>query len=209
VTSKCCFLLGLLVFVGGGLRFVKWRIATVLTVGVLTIAGFDIAMGLRDSMISALHRDPTLTNRTDIWRELWSLRGNVLIGTGYEAFWGGDRFNKILEMRNINEAHNGYLEIFLNLGAIGLLLWLFLIAAAYKNCKRLIRTDYNFGQIAMSLFAVVVTYNLTEAGFRGLSPILFFFLLIAIDASGLRKTYEEEVPVYVEYPLTSDLEAGI
>ena len=197
-TSKVCLVLGVAVLLCGHLRLIRWRIATFLVLGAIAFLILQWTVGIHESMAAALNRDPTLTNRTDIWRELWTLRGNTLIGTGYEAFWTGERLTKILETRRINESHNGYLEIFLNLGAIGLLLWLLFIVAAYRNCKRRLKYDYELGRVSMSLFTVVVVYNITEAGFKGLSFMLFLFFLIAIDTWGL---YQEEALDEISSPI--------
>jgi O-antigen ligase len=183
-TSFVCFIVGLAVLLGGSLRFIRWRIATLLVIGGIVFVTLESTVGIYESLTAALGKDPTLTNRTDIWRELWALRGNSLVGTGFEGFWAGERLLTILQTRHINEAHNGYLEIFLSLGLVGLVLWLSFIAAAYKNCRRLIVTDYDLGRIGFTIFAVVLIYNFTESGIKGLSCILFFFFLIAMDAEG-------------------------
>ena len=190
-TSKICFCLGLLTFFAARFRFLRWRMAAVLIAGIIVVTLY-VGVDVRRSVTSALHRDTTLTSRTDIWNELWKLRGNFLIGTGFDGFWSGNRLTKILEKRHINEAHNGYLEVFLNLGAVGLALWLMLIGNAYRNCKRLLQSNYDFGCIAMALFAAIMVYNFTEAGFRALTLTLFFFLVIAIDTYGIFGSDSEE-----------------
>jgi exopolysaccharide production protein ExoQ len=181
-TSLVCFMVGAAVLLGGNLRFVRWRIATWLTVPLVIFTALELTVGgIFSSFTAALGRNPTLTNRTDIWRELWALRENSLVGTGFEGFWTGARLLTIMDLRQINEAHNGYLEAFLNLGAIGLMLWILLIVRTYKNCRNLIVSNYNLGRIGMTLFSVFLIYNLAESGIKGLSFVLFFFFLIAID----------------------------
>jgi exopolysaccharide production protein ExoQ len=205
-TSKVCLLIGVAVLLCGHLRLIRWRIATFLILGAITFAILQGTFGIHESMAAALNRDPTLTNRTDIWQELWSLRGNTLIGTGYEAFWTGERLTRIWETRHINESHNGYLEIFLNLGAIGLSLWLLFIVAAYKNCKRRLIYDYELGRISIALFTVAVVYNMTEAGFKGLSFMLFLFFLIALDVSDVCQVESvDEVSSRLGYPTISTI----
>ena len=186
-TSLVCFIAGVVVLFAGGLRPIRWRIASLLLVTAIVFVVLQACFGIYESAVAALGRDPTLTDRTEIWRELWALRGNLLVGTGFEGFWMGERLASIREVRHINEAHNGYLEIILNLGLIGLAFWLCLIVKAYKNCTKLIQTRYDLGQIGMALFAVVLLYSFTEAGFKGLSFILFFFFVIAIDLFYLRR----------------------
>src|SRR4030095_6188898 len=87
-TSLVRLIVGATVLLGGNLRFVRWRIATWLTVALVIFATLELTVGgIFSSFTAALGRNPTLTNRTDIWRELWALRGNLLVGTGFEGFW--------------------------------------------------------------------------------------------------------------------------
>ena len=68
-------------------------------------------------------RDSTLTGRTEIWTHVLWVAGNPLLGTGFESFWLGDRLANVWSiMPGIQEAHNGYLEVYLNLGWIGVTL---------------------------------------------------------------------------------------
>ena len=64
---------------------------------------------------------------------------NRLVGTGYESFWLGDRLQKMWQADpglQLNEAHNGYVEIFLTLGWIGLVFFGVLITSGYRNVIR-------------------------------------------------------------------------
>ena len=82
-----------------------------------------LGFGVNAQLAGAVGRDPTLTDRTKIWHLLLSMHTNPLLGTGYESFWLGPRLVKIWQRFGpINEAHNGYLEVYLNLGLIGLFL---------------------------------------------------------------------------------------
>src|SRR5205807_163653 len=73
-------------------------------------------------LIQSLGRNPTLTGRTDIWQFVLSIPNSRLVGAGYESFWLGTRlqmgWNAFANFR-LQEAHNGYIELFLNLGWIG------------------------------------------------------------------------------------------
>ena len=47
---------------------------------------------------------------------------NPIFGTGFESFWLGKRLEQLQGIFFFfpNEAHNGYLEVYLNLGLMGL-----------------------------------------------------------------------------------------
>ena len=71
--------------------------------------------------VEALGRNSTLTGRTEIWKLVLGMANNPIFGAGYESFWLGERLQKLWHYYwfPINEAHNGYIEIYLNLGWIG------------------------------------------------------------------------------------------
>jgi exopolysaccharide production protein ExoQ len=78
------------------------------------------------------------------------------------------------------EAHNGYLEIYLNLGLVGLLmLFAFLIATFRKIRLELFRKAY-WARFELGFLAALVFYNLTEATFKGLSLPWFILFIVAV-----------------------------
>jgi O-antigen ligase len=79
-------------------------------------------------------------------------------------------------------SHNGFLEIYLNLGLIGLSLYVLFLAAAHANCKLWVRSDFSFGRFAYTLFVVTVLYHMTETP-KGLSLILLMLYLVGLRAS--------------------------
>ncbi len=131
----------------------------------------------------ALGRDTTLTGRTDIWDEVLEVKINPIIGTGYDSFWLGERAEPFWDKYywNPNQAHNGYLETYLNLGFIGLFCLIGVIIFAYKNISRELLFDFEFARFRMAFLVMVLFYNITEAAFEGLSLIWFMFLLVAIE----------------------------
>src|SRR5207237_978175 len=77
---------------------------------------------------SALGRDATLTGRTDIWAGLLpDLMRQPIFGYGFSGFWTVTRISE----HEIGQAHNGYLEVCLQLGFVGFLLTgMFLLSCA-------------------------------------------------------------------------------
>ena len=64
-----------------------------------------------------------------------ALHTNPLLGTGYESFWLGSRLQFVWDAteQGILQAHNGYLEIYINLGWVGVILLGGLIVTGYRN----------------------------------------------------------------------------
>ena len=139
--------------------------------------------GMSGNLAAAIGKDPTLTDRTKIWAFVLGMHTNPWIGTGYESFWLGPRLQWIWQtsgLGTINEAHNGYLEVYLNLGIIGLLLIAGILIASYRTiCKRFAPFS-SLASLSLAVWAIVLFFNVTEAGFR--SGLLWFaFLLVAIS----------------------------
>jgi exopolysaccharide production protein ExoQ len=139
--------------------------------------------GITDMLIAALGRDPTLTGRTELWDHVLSFNINPIVGVGFESFWLGarqERMNAIYWWQP-NQAHNGYLETYLNLGWIGVILLIGWILSGFRHALRLLRTDFEFGRFAFAFLVMAVMYNFTEAAFKGLHVIWFGFYVAAMD----------------------------
>jgi O-antigen ligase len=140
---------------------------------------FAVFLDTAGSLIHALGRNTTLTGRLGIWTAVLSLQTNPLLGTGFESFWLGSRLQRIWDMTSpgLQEAHNGYIEVYLNLGWIGLILLGGLIATGYRHAIAFYGRDPHAGRLRLALITAGVIYSLTEAGFRMMSPLWIVFLL--------------------------------
>jgi len=140
---------------------------------------FDIFVPL----FHALGKDATLTGRTDLWGYVWELRGNPVVGIGFESFWLGYRSQALADIYwwKPTQAHNGYLETFLNLGGIGLFLLLGLLMVTFRKGRRQLWSDPLTARWRLALLLTFIVYNWTEAGFKGLHLVWFMFFLIALD----------------------------
>lgn len=177
-TSSLCLLLGCVVITATKQypTFVKRAIPVGLCL-CLVLAAFGAGNEIKTMVAEAFARDSTLTDRTLIWELVLSIDINPFIGTGYESFWLGPRLMKIWQfgLGRINEAHNGYIQVYLNLGIIGLILLItFLIATYRKVCTRL-ESFSGLGPLSLAVWVVLIFYNLTEAAFVG--GLLWLMLL--------------------------------
>jgi exopolysaccharide production protein ExoQ len=184
-TSRVCLAIGCLVMIAlhsqWGKRHVTLVKACVLTSFPLYLL-LAFGLDLNGEFARSVGRNPSLTDRTQLWKILLSMHTNPLVGSGYDSFWLGARFAQVFRSFGgaINEAHNGYLEIYLNLGLIGLAIIVAFLIASYRNiCKRLSAPAPSFAPLAMAIWAVTLFYNMTEAGFR-FHWMWSIFLLAAI-----------------------------
>ena len=181
-TSSSCFVLASSLLVATSLfRWGRKPAAAHLLV-MAALCGTFFAVFIAPDLLSVVGRDPTLTGRTEIWNRVLGMVGNPLLGTGFESFWLGERLQSLWRIYwwHPNEAHNGYLEVYLNLGWIGVALLAVLLVRGYRNVIVALQQDLNVGSLRLAYFVAAVTYNLTEAGFRILHPVWIFFLLATI-----------------------------
>jgi len=184
-TSLAAFLLSAAIVLALSLKLVNPRRIN-LNLAILIVVGGagEAIFGLHDYLIHALGRNTTLTGRTDIWHVLLNWDINPIFGAGYESFWLGPRVNKInanFPGLLLNEAHNGYLETYINLGLLGLFFTIAMIIATYFKIRRALVHDFDFGILRLAYLAAFIAYNWTEAAFRTHGFPFFMFFLIAID----------------------------
>jgi O-antigen ligase len=137
-------------------------------------------------VIWALGRDSTLTDRTILWEDVLRVPINPLLGAGFESFWLGARAEALWAKYwwRPNQAHNGYLETYLNLGWSGVLLLAGWIVATFRKASDLLQSDFDIGRFRLALLSALVVYNYTEGAFKALHLVWFVFYLISIDYYG-------------------------
>jgi O-antigen ligase len=196
-TSNLCLLLGCLVLAAFHIEPIKRRPALVL-VSIPAVfllycfVAFGLGFDLNALIATAVGRDPTLTGRTRIWETLLSVNTNALVGTGYEAFWIGPRLEWIWQRAgHINEAHNGYLEIYLSVGLLGLALIAAFFIGAYQTIWTLVKAGSRRGYLAMALWTVMLFYNMSEAAM----PNGFLWLSLLATVVSVPEPRPVNVPV--------------
>jgi exopolysaccharide production protein ExoQ len=201
MTSFACFILSGFVMVIANQTWIAKRPVFVhlMVAGVITLSVIALFFNSSGNLVQTLGRNSSLTGRTDIWKIVLELsQRRPLLGTGFESFWMGDRLQTVWQFeRGIQEAHNGYLEVYANLGWIGIVLLAGLIVTGYWNVYTAYSRDRVLGSIKLAFFTMGVIYSLTEAGFRMMSPAWLGFLLaiIHVPPRGLEK---KSVPLRVK-----------
>ena len=171
------------------LLFAGWRavdrrsIGTYIATAVILFCVAEALFGVYETIIVLLGRDATLTDRTFLWADLVKADINPLLGAGFESFWMGDRLRSMWVKFPFrpNQAHNGYLETYVNLGLIGVFLLVGLLVATYGKARRSLNRDFEWGRFRLGYLIAAIVYNWTEAGFKTVSFVFFMFYIIAID----------------------------
>lgn len=185
-TSMLTFLFSLFVMLCLGLRSLDKRSIGVYVLGALLfVTSAQLLFDVYGSVVDLTGHGSTIEGRGRLWEVLLETSNDPVLGTGFESYWMGERIQKIWaypEFRwHPNQAHNGYVETYINLGAVGVVLLFVLIMVAFFKCKRDLLADLQWGRFTMSYLIAVVVHNWTEAGFKGLSPIYFAFFLVLIE----------------------------
>lgn len=135
--------------------------------GVLLIGGVVVASDF-SGLLKLVDRDTSLTGRTDLWDYVIDAIGErPLTGWGYAAFWGPDSVGATYILNQIRwsapNAHNGYLELMLGLGLVGLAGFLAMAAWTLRRIVALIRQKQDLGALLLIISAQLLAVNLTES----------------------------------------------
>jgi exopolysaccharide production protein ExoQ len=184
-TSLLCLLIGSTVYFGS-----KWlttlrhgkRILISCLVGALLLVVLDKTFGLSSMVIRALGRDPSLTGRTEIWRIVLNQKTDPILGVGFYSFWDSKRGQAVMdEFMQINSAHNGYLEMYVDGGLIGVfLLGVFLLVAGGRTIDRLF-SGHPLGSIGLTFWVIAIIYNASESSFFKLDPLWLVLILVTVE----------------------------
>jgi exopolysaccharide production protein ExoQ len=192
-TSIACFILGGGLMLATSLRAIRSRPGRVhaLSLGIILAGGLMFFFGGDSALSSALGRGNGLSGRSAIWEAAISAAGNPMIGTGFESFWNVnvEKVARLLpgywEIHNLVSAHNGYIQIYLDLGWIGVCLIALILISGYRRAGKAFQRDPELASLMLAYVTTATSYSITEAGFRTLTAAWFFLLLAVVTAGGL------------------------
>jgi O-antigen ligase len=134
-------------------------------------------------VITSFGRDITLTDRTHIWAGAYdAARGSFFGGVGYGGFWIGREANIDWNARMtwvLGQGHSGYVDTFLQIGSVGLILILGLIVSTFRRLLAAGQGDFDFFAFRLTLLLTITFINITETTFlRGDHHLWFLFMLV-------------------------------
>lgn len=187
-TSIGVLFAGILAFVAFEMPVIKRnrrQTGVIILASILLFLMLDRAMGITEFLVvEVLGRNMTFTDRAYLWKDLLNMGTNPIWGAGYDSFWLGHRLDILWERYRWQptESHNGYLETYLELGVVGLVLLAGCIIAISRNIEKTLVYDFELGRFRLAFLLMVLLYNLTEASFKGITLMWLMFLLISVDA---------------------------
>jgi exopolysaccharide production protein ExoQ len=191
-TAALSLAAGVAVMVASLFATVRRHLWSYALAAVLLVMVGDAFFSVKGAIVEASGRDLTFTGRTGLWETLLQEPINPLIGVGYASFWLGERLARFWAMYPNSppiEAHNGYLEVYLNLGLIGVSLIAGVLCTGLRRTRSRVaallmsqtRNDRIFATFGMAYGIAYLLYNVTEATFQGLNFLFVIFLILAFE----------------------------
>jgi len=185
-TALACFVFGSAIIFAMRLPFFQRKVRHLGLygagiVGILVV--LNSVFNLGQFLTESLGRDATLTGRTEIWdRVLHAAHTNPIIGEGFWIFWDGDKSANLFPefFFRLLQSHNGYIEMYVDGGYIGILLLVGLAGSFLGKAKQDMVRGTTIGILYLLYALAALIYNYTEAAFARLTLIWFAQLLAGI-----------------------------
>jgi O-antigen ligase len=141
---------------------------------------------LKAAFFNATGRDESLSGRDQLWAMVWiEYQKSPVTGRGFGAFWTEGKGRELVQTWNPRQSHNAYLDVLLDLGALGLLAVLLMfpvsLLLAWPGICGVAGSRLRHATAAM--MAVAFSYMLVYAGGQGVFlrfDIFPFFILMWI-----------------------------
>ena len=148
--------------------------------------GAIVAYAFVELILNILGRDITLSGRTDIWQGVLEMvKEKPALGYGFFAAWRSDQVAYVLERVWIwtPSAHNSYLQCLVDLGIVGLVLFLgYLFQTCINWGKCYIRYGGEFLLVTGISLGVLLFMGMLESSlFKGQQVNWFFWVLMSIS----------------------------
>ena len=145
----------------------------------------DSVFHVTELVVLSLGRDMTLTTRTGAWEVLLNADISPLIGAGFKSFWAGDRMANMWAAvgAHIVQAHNGYIETYLELGAVGVVLLVVMLLVGFNNIKTPLVQGDAYARLRLTLWLLALFYNFSEASFTQIGILWCVTLLVIAEGA--------------------------
>lgn len=182
-------------FLSGGLLLLASGLAYVV------LQGFPPVDKLLSQILAPTGKDATLSGRTYLWELMASeAMHHPWFGTGYGGFWlglqgpSGEVAYKV-RWGYPGQAHNGYLDLFNELGFVGVVLVLAFLYEHTRNVFVLIENNKKLGYFHATLLLLVLVHNFAEATFLRTTHIWWIVFTASVLEVGYLTFKKSSMPV--------------
>lgn len=173
--------------------------------GIAAIAGGLVGLLSFNLMLEMLGRDATFSGRTNIWESAATfISRNPLHGYGFNSTNYGGFTQELNRLTGLADPHNGYVDLVLGTGFIGLTLFLFAVVMAWIVLRGVYRMGGAQASGALVIAGMLNGYlisTITEANVRPLGTVAGFglcTLAIALSAPRLRRLRTGRFPALTD-----------
>lgn len=141
----------------------------------ILIPAFVIGLTGINIVMSAMGRDLTFTGRTDIWDvALEAAAAHPILGYGYASISYGGFALAMYRRAGLLDPHNGYLDLLLSIGSIGLLIFMGFAVAMVSTARAMYVVGGEARQSALVVVGVTICWliaSLSESQDRPLGAL--------------------------------------
>lgn len=183
----------------------RWSLALVWGVVCIAVAAVMIYITAPGILLGIIGKDATLTGRTDIWIELAAaIEKKPALGYGYLAFWGLDSEPRYWLERavdwNAPSGHNGWLDLAISLGLVGVVIFSIDVAASAWRAARLSITS-PAGVFAIGFLAQFMLFAMSESIILAQNSILWAtYAFVAAKLTMEARRSAEVLPPFAAAP---------
>jgi exopolysaccharide production protein ExoQ len=163
----------------------KARNLTLVLVIIAAGLGAYLAISHRTTVTTSVGKDPSLTGRTELWRmAIKSIQDRPALGYGYGAFWGQHqqlayRIREDAHWLTAPHSHNGYLEMALGLGFVGLASLLCVYAQMGRRAYGYLKNNQvSLAKAPLIYLIFFIIYQFTEASLVGGNSIFWIMFTV-------------------------------
>ena len=166
---------------------ISFFIATILVGGSVAV----LLLSNAEFILGAFGQDLTLTGRTDLWAAVLGKIGErPWLGYGYGGFWRsleGESAEVLSIVRwAAPHSHNGFLDLWLDLGLLGLLAFaLSFLAVCWRSvlCLRITKTSE--GLLPLAYLTFLLLANLTESSLLRQNSLWILFTVVTFSTHNI------------------------
>ena len=205
-----------MLFVFGLSKVLHWRRATLIVLGSSLAALFALAFSYvlqnLDQTTALLGKDATLTGRTPIWREtLRFVQKSPVWGYGFAAFWSqlsrpGRLVREAINWDNLPHSHNGYIDLALQIGGVGLFLYFAAFFIGMRRAVRYIRRDPGRESMwPLAFLCVIFMYQLDEGTIVTPNQLIWIlYSAVLFSLVTIERSYKTALPSQEEDLVTHE-----
>ncbi|MBC6430864.1 O-antigen ligase family protein [Nostoc sp. HG1] len=180
----------------------KVMIPIVTLLSTFGIAFYTLVVSQADTILGSVGKDTTLTGRAELWPAVFEMIAKrPWLGYGYGVFWDKNSESSIVLQTvqwNAPNAHNGFLDLWLGLGLVGVLIFIIGFVINLLRAIYLIRWNQRYENLWLLVFLTyTILSNLTETTLLEQNSLEWILYVSAILSSKL-STYASAEPERIE-----------